>query len=64
VTLAVYDVGGHHVTTLLDAAVEGGIREAVWDGTDERGNRVSSGIYFYRLRVGERTLVKRMLLLK
>jgi len=64
VTLAVYDVGGRHVKTLLDAAVEGGIREAVWDGTDERGNRVSSGIYFYRLRVGERTLVKRMLLLK
>jgi hypothetical protein len=62
--LVVYDVAGRHVKTLLDTVVEGGPREAVWDGTDERGNRVSSGIYFYRLQVGERTLVKRMLLLK
>lgn len=64
VTLAVYDVGGRHVTTLLDGIVEGGRRDVVWNGDDARGLPVSSGIYFCRLRVEDRTLVRRMVFIK
>ncbi|UCG52118.1 MAG: T9SS type A sorting domain-containing protein, partial [Candidatus Latescibacterota bacterium] len=63
-TLVVYDVEGRHVKTLVDDVIDGGVRETVWDGTDARGHRVSSGVYFYRLTVGNKSLTKKMLLLK
>jgi flagellar hook assembly protein FlgD len=48
----------------VDDVVEGGMRKAEWDGTDARGNRVGSGMYFYRLKAGDKSLTKKMLLLK
>jgi len=36
----------------------------VWDGRDSQGNPVSSGVYFYRLTVGDKTLTKKMILVK
>ncbi len=49
VRLAVYDVTGALVKTLVSGAVSGGRHEARWDGMNERGERVASGIYFVRL---------------
>jgi hypothetical protein len=64
VTLAVFDVEGRHVKTLVDGLIKGGATDATWDGTDARGNPVSSGVYLYRLSVGHKNLTKKMLLLK
>ena len=61
--LAIYDVGGRLVRTLFDASVESGRHETGWDGIDDRGARVPSGIYLYRLTTGEVALTRRMILL-
>jgi hypothetical protein len=64
VSLRVYDVAGRHVKTLLDDVVDGGARNVTWDGTDERGKPVSSGVYFYRLETANTVLTKTMVRLK
>jgi hypothetical protein len=64
VRLAIYDVEGRIVSELIDDVVEDGYREYVWDGKNSEGNPVSSGVYFYRLTVGDRTLTKKMVCLK
>lgn len=51
VRLAVYDVAGRHVRTLVDGAVEAGDHLAAWDGCDERGVAVGSGVYLARLQM-------------
>ena len=62
--LAIYDVNGKRVRTLLDEMVEEGRQERVWDGKDASGSPVSSGMYFYRLTNGDRTLARKMILVK
>ncbi len=64
VTLAVYDVRGQRVRTLLRDALEAGQHEAVWLGRDDTGRQVASGAYFYRLTAGGEQLVGKMLLVK
>jgi glycosidase len=64
VTLSIFDIRGRPVKTVRDEIVPEGHREVVWDGRDELGNGVSSGVYFYRLTDGEQTLTKKMVLLK
>ncbi len=46
VTLVVYDVLGRRVTTIYVGVAESGMHRYTWDGTDNRGNPVSSGVYF------------------
>jgi len=50
VTLEIFDVSGRLVRTLVDGAQSEGQKRAMWDGRDNRGNRVASGVYIYRLR--------------
>jgi len=64
VRLSVYDAKGRQVTTLIDDARSAGPHMARWNGTDAAGAPVSSGVYFYRMRAGNRSLSKRMVLLK
>ncbi|MFH1501935.1 MAG: C25 family cysteine peptidase [Candidatus Eisenbacteria bacterium] len=64
VSLVVYDVAGRAVRTLIDATLTGGRYGAVWDGKDESGRDVSSGVYFYRIDAGEASDSKKMVLLK
>ncbi len=53
VTLAVYSVDGRLVRTLADGQAGPGPVEIQWDGCDERGRRVGSGLYFIRLTAGD-----------
>ncbi len=64
VRLDVYDIAGRLVSTLFNADADAGQQTVSWDGTDEAGRPVSSGIYFYTLRSGEISSSRRMLLLK
>jgi hypothetical protein len=64
VSLAVFDVSGRMVRTLTDGAREAGRYSINWDGRDARGDRVSAGVYFYRLTTGEETLTRKMTVLK
>jgi hypothetical protein len=63
-SLAVYDLLGRQVKTLVSEELEEGIHQVTWDGADQSGDPAASGIYFYRLDAGTRTSVKRMSLLK
>jgi hypothetical protein len=63
-TLTVYDMAGRRVRTLADGVFGSGSREFTWDGRDDRGAAVASGVYFYRLRAGTFTATRRMVLLK
>jgi hypothetical protein len=47
-TLAVFDAAGRHVATLLEGRVAAGSGAVAWDGTDDHGNAVPSGLYLYR----------------
>ncbi len=62
--LEVYDILGRNVATLVDGFVPAGHSQAVWNGTDARGNTLSSGIYFYRLTTSDFTGLKKMVLMK
>ena len=64
VNISIYDVKGSLVHTLIDSKMAAGSRQISWDGKDNRGNGVGSGVYFWRLVFGKRSLTKRMILLK
>ena len=49
VRIAIYDVSGRVVRVLLDRSVAAGRHTLTWDGRDEQGRHVPSGIYFTRL---------------
>lgn len=64
VELAVYNLSGQKVRVLVNGVRQAGNYEARWDGTDDWGNRVSSGMYIYRLKSGNFTQAKKMVLLQ
>ena len=64
VTLVVYNMLGQAVRTLVDGEIGAGTHTARWDGRDNLGRRVASGIYLYRMRAGEFSMVRRMALVK
>jgi hypothetical protein len=51
-TLVVYDMTGREVRTLASGSMAAGYHAVRWDGRDNRGSTVSSGVYFFRLRAG------------
>jgi outer membrane protein assembly factor BamB len=63
VTLALYDATGTLVRRLIDGEMRpAGRASAIWDGRNERGDRVAAGVYFYRLDCGNEKRSRRMLL--
>ncbi len=45
----VFDVAGRHVRRLLDGALQAGLHQVVWDGADQSGRTVASGVYTVRV---------------
>ncbi|NIM19125.1 MAG: T9SS type A sorting domain-containing protein [Candidatus Latescibacteria bacterium] len=64
VNLSIYNLEGKLIKVLIDGMQNEGYREITWDATGSRGNPAASGVYFYRLTAGNRTLTKKMVLLK
>lgn len=64
VHLAVYDAAGRSVRVLEDGLRAAGSHRTVWDGRNEAGQRVATGVYFYRLRAGNESLTRQVLLTK
>ena len=64
VRLEVLDLAGRRVAVLADGAYSAGQHTVVWNGTDAEGSPVAAGVYFYRLRTGDATLTRRMILVK
>ncbi len=64
VTIRVFDVTGRLVTTLVDGVVEPGRHTAVWNGTNNRGESVGSGVYFCTMETPDYSSSLKMTLLK
>ena len=64
VSLAVYDVSGRLVRTLASGTQEMGTHTITWDGRNDAGATVSSGVYFYRLDAGKFSQTRKMVMLK
>ncbi len=64
VTLNIFDVNGRIVRTTVNALQAPGLHEMVWNGTDNEGLQVSTGVYFARLQAGEYSSVVKMVYLK
>jgi hypothetical protein len=63
-TLKIYNILGQKVRTLVDEPKAAGTYEVIWDGKDDRGRDVASGIYFYKLIAGFYQETKKMVLMK
>lgn len=64
VRLVVFNILGQQVRTLVNGRVSAGAFSIAWDGRDEAGRQVASGVYLYRLDAGKFKAIKRMTLLK
>jgi flagellar hook assembly protein FlgD len=64
VRLVIYDTAGRTVRVLVDEEQAGGVRSAVWNGTNSGGATVSSGVYYCVLQVGSERRSQKMVLLK
>ena len=64
VRLTIFNVLGQKVRTLLNSQVEAGYHQVVWDGLNDTGSRVSSGIYIFRFESDNYKQVKKMILMK
>ncbi len=64
VELAVFNIKGQYIVSLVSGEMSAGEKTIIWDGTNERGKEVPAGVYFYRLQTSDGLKSKRMLLLK
>jgi hypothetical protein len=64
VDLVIYDMLGGRVRTLVKEEHEAGYHEVLWDGTNDRGVPVTSGVYVYRFVAGEYQMMRKMILIK
>ena len=62
--LAVYNLVGQRVASLMDGSREAGQYTLRWDGRDDRGQSVASGVYLYRLRAGDQVQTRKLLMLR
>lgn len=64
VRLDIFNVLGQKVVTLVDGFQNAGTQNVIWDGRDQSGSSVASGIYFYRISAGDFSATKKMMMLK
>jgi len=64
VTIGIYNIKGQLVKTLLKGVQEPGNHTIVWNGTDDNGRSVSSGVYYYKMQAGKYSSTKKMIMMK
>tara|TARA_B100001964_G_C13886819_1_gene445423 strand:- start:173 stop:658 length:486 start_codon:yes stop_codon:yes gene_type:complete len=62
--LSIYDMTGRLVNTLVDGNLESGYHSVIWNGMDSNGYAVSSGMYIYALQSEDKSITKKMVLMK
>ncbi|OQX70661.1 MAG: hypothetical protein B6D62_03955 [Candidatus Cloacimonas sp. 4484_275] len=67
--IEIYNIKGQKIKTLecinhVDAKSTESHSNIIWNGKDESGKQVQSGIYFYKLKAGKSTFVKKLMLMK
>ncbi|MBI4727451.1 T9SS type A sorting domain-containing protein [candidate division TA06 bacterium] len=64
VSLKIYNINGQLVKTLVDRVQRAGEHSVKWDGRDESGQAVASGVYLYQIKAGKQGNIKKMIILK
>ena len=64
VSIEIYNIRGQRVRNLVNEERRAGEYSIVWNGRDDHGNSVASGVYFYRMRAGDYHSIRRMILMK
>ena len=64
VSIDVYDLSGRHVRSLANEQQDPGYHNVIWDGYDQQGKVIGSGVYFYQIRAGNYIKTKKMILMK
>ena len=64
IRLSIFNLLGQEVRVLVNKILDPGMQTLVWDGKDEQGNTMVSGIYIYRLRAGQTVVSRRMVFLR
>jgi hypothetical protein len=64
IDLKIYNSMGQIVRSLFNGQIKSGAHDFAWDGRNDARNPVASGIYFYRLRVKDQIMVRRLLLVR
>ncbi len=64
VSLSIFNTNGQLVKRLVAGAMNAGQHSFTWDATNERGERVASGVYLYVIKAGEFTAQKKLVLMK
>ena len=64
VELSVYNLAGQEVLTLVEGTRPAGTHVVSWDGRDDQGRTLASGLYLYRLAAGSRVETRKLLLLQ
>lgn len=64
VNLSIYNILGQKVKTLVDGFETAGWKNSRWDGRDEKGIEITSGVYFYKICAGGFVEIKKMIMLK
>ncbi len=64
VQITIYDLLGRKVTTLVTEIQDAGYKSLQWDATNDKGQPVSAGVYFYRIHIGEFVQTRKLVLLR
>lgn len=64
VSLVIYDIAGNRIRTLVNAVQKPGTYRVYWNGKDQKGEKISSGIYFYELKAGNQRQIKKLLFIR
>ncbi|MDH4070064.1 MAG: DUF4397 domain-containing protein [Ignavibacteria bacterium] len=64
VNIAIYNALGQEVATLVDEFQSAGYQSVVWNGTNDFGQSVASGLYIYRMQAGETVMTNKMMFMK
>jgi hypothetical protein len=64
VSLKIYNIKGQMIRSFKITEANSGINSVIWDGNNQKGEPVSSGVYFYKLKSGGKEISRKMILLK
>ncbi|MDP8220270.1 MAG: T9SS type A sorting domain-containing protein, partial [Candidatus Stygibacter frigidus] len=64
VRIDIYNVRGQMVRTLVNEYMDAGNHDIIWNGVDDHGQKLGSGVYFYNMKFGKYTSTKKMILMK
>jgi hypothetical protein len=64
VEITIYNLRGEKIKVLLREQREAGYYSVIWDGSDDQGNKVASGIYFYSINTSQYSAARKMVMIK